>query len=122
MADLLTNDRKRSNLPSYIVGFILSIGFTLWAYFSVVNHTFSGKSLLVWLLALAVAQFAVQLIYFMHIGREAKPRWKQLTIILMIVFVLIVLLGSIWVMYNLNDRMSPLQMQNYMTEQASGGL
>jgi cytochrome o ubiquinol oxidase operon protein cyoD len=113
---------ERGTLRTYVTGFVLSIAFTLIAYFAVVRHTFSGNVIIGVLLSLAIIQFVVQLFYFLHIGRETKPRWKLLTLFLMLIFVLIVVLGSIWVMYNLSYRMSPEQMQKYMLDQSSGGL
>lgn len=114
--------KQRTTLRSYIFGFILSIGLTLWAYVSVVYHSFSGKALLAWLLGLAVVQFFVQMIFFLHIGSETKPRWRRLTLLMMITVVLIVVLGSIWIMYNLNYRMSPQQINQYMQDEAGSGL
>jgi len=116
-----TQHEKQPTFHGYLMGFILSVGFTLWAYVSVVYHSFNGHVLLAWLLGLAVAQFMVQLVYFLHVGAETKPRWKRLTILLMIFFVLVVVLGSIWIMYNLNYRMSPKQMEQYMSQQAGSG-
>lgn len=108
-------------MAQYINGFVLSILLTLIAYFAAVKHLWSTKILMAVLLLLAVVQFAVQLVFFMHIGQEAKPRWKRLTIVLMMVFALIVVLGSIWIMYNLNYRMSPDQINTYMQHQVNSG-
>ena len=113
---------ERGTLRAYVTGFVLSVTFTLIAYFAVVQHAFSGNVLIGALLGLAIIQFVVQLFYFLHVGRETKPRWRLLTLFLMLIFVLIVVLGSIWIMYNLNYRMSPEQMQKYMLDQSSGGL
>lgn len=114
-------DTEQANLRTYVRGFVLSVGLTLVAYFAVVHRSVRGKTLLAGLLALAVIQFFVQMIFFLHIGREAKPRWRRLMVFLMVFFVLVVVLGSIWIMYNLNYRMSPEQMNNYMSQQASEG-
>lgn len=115
------HDTERGTLASYTTGFVLSIIFTVWAYLSVIRHVFSAKLLVVWLLVLAVVQFVVQLLFFLHIGKESKPRWRRLTLVLMLVFVLIVVLGSIWIMYNLNVRMTPAQVNQYMSQQAGSG-
>jgi cytochrome o ubiquinol oxidase operon protein cyoD len=115
------HEAAHGSLLSYTIGFILSIGLTIWAYVSVKYQSFSGKALLAWLLGLAVVQFVVQLLFFLHVGSESKPRWRRLTIVLMLVFVLIVVLGSIWIMYNLNYRMSPEQMNQYMTKESNSG-
>lgn len=115
-------DAERGSYRTYVIGFVLSIIFTLLAYLTVIKQTFRGNGLIATLLGLAVVQFVVQLYFFLHVGRETKPRWKTLTLFLMLVFVLIVVLGSIWVMYSLNYRMSPNQINQYMVNQADGGL
>lgn len=118
----MKNRPRVAGLQVYVIGFLLSIGLTIWAYVSVVYRSFSGRWLLAWLLGLALVQFVVQLVFFLHIGAETKPRWRRLLLVLMIFFVMVVILGSIWVMYNLNYRMSPDQMNTYMLHESSGGL
>ena len=66
-------------------------------------------------LGVAVLQLVVQLVFFLHIGRGSAL--KAVTFAFAILVVLIVVVGSIWIMNNLNYsmmRMSPDQMQLYM--------
>lgn len=114
------NREARALLGSYTTGFVLSIGLTLVAYFGVVAHWLSRDWTVFLLLALAVIQFAVQLFFFLHIGRERKPRWRLLTLFIAIIVVLIVVLGSIWIMYNLDYRMMPEKIQHYLQTQDGG--
>lgn len=66
---------------------------------------------------LAFGQFVVQLVYFLHLGTEQKPRWKLLVFWFMIVVVLIVVVGSLWIMYNLNYNMiMPPENMNIQTQ------
>ncbi len=88
----------------YTVGFISSAILTLTAYTLVVNTTFSGWALLYVILVLAVMQLAVQVLFFLHLGREEKPRWKLVSFLFAVMVVLIVVLGSLWIMTNLNYR------------------
>jgi cytochrome o ubiquinol oxidase operon protein cyoD len=110
----------QASLRMYVTGFVLSISLTLAAYLLAIHHSWSPWVLTGSLLALALGQFAVQLFYFLHIGQETKPRWKGLLLLMMIVIVIIVLIGSIWVMYNLNYRMTPQQMRQYLQSQDGG--
>lgn len=119
---VLPRENTHGLLASYVIGFVLSVGFTLVAYFGVTEGWFTGGSPTMTLLVLAIVQFFVQLFFFLHIGRERRPRWKLLMLVLMIFFALVVILGSIWVMYNLNYRMTPKQMNIYMHHQAESGL
>lgn len=92
---------------AYITGFVLSIVLTLIAYLSVVNAWFSGVGLVAFVSGLAVLQLLVQLIFFLHLSRESKPRWNLMSFLFAALVVLIVVIGSIWVMYNLNYNMMP---------------
>ncbi|HET7320668.1 MAG TPA: cytochrome o ubiquinol oxidase subunit IV [Candidatus Saccharimonadales bacterium] len=111
---------KHATFLGYLNGFILSVVFTVWAYIATIRHALSRHTLIATLLTLAFAQFLVQLFFFLHIGHETKPRWKLLLLFMMIVFVLILVIGSIWIMYSLNYRMTPQQMNTYLLKQDGG--
>ena len=112
--------REPGSLRSYVTGFVSAVALTLLAFAIAAKHSITGNKLIAILLGLALIQFVLQLLFFLHIGHESKPRWKQFVLVLMIVFVLILVLGSIWVMYSLNYRMSPDQINNYMLKQDGG--
>lgn len=109
---------------SYVAGYVLSACLTLLAYMVAVGGLLENMWLVVALLGLALVQFIVQLFFFLHIGQETRPRWKQFTLLLMIVFTVILIVGSIWIIYNLNYRMMPMsqeEVNRYMKDQASSG-
>lgn len=90
---------------AYIVGFVLSIVLTLVAYFAIVNDWLSGTAALLFVAALAVLQLLVQLLFFLHMGQERGPRWNLMTFVYAGMVVVIVVIGSIWIMYNLDHNM-----------------
>ncbi|MFI5270878.1 MAG: cytochrome o ubiquinol oxidase subunit IV [Candidatus Saccharimonadales bacterium] len=108
---------EKGTLASYVTGFIFSVYLTVTAYLAVYNHAFSTFRLTAFIIVLAVVQFVVQMVFFLHIGKERKPRWKFVVMLFMIVVLLILVLGSLWIMSNLNYRMTPEQMNNYMRNQ-----
>jgi len=109
------------NLQLYVTGFVLSISLTIAAYLMVVNHTLSKWQLVYAIAVLAFIQFLVQLIFFLHLGREMKPRWKLGVFLSMVLIVLIVVIGSLWIMDSLNYRMmSPDMINDYLTKQDGG--
>jgi cytochrome o ubiquinol oxidase operon protein cyoD len=66
---------------------------------------------------IAVIQLVVQLVFFLHLGQG--NRWKTITFVFAGLVVLIVVVGSIWIMHNLDYNMmhmSPDQMVQYMKE------
>jgi cytochrome o ubiquinol oxidase operon protein cyoD len=102
---------------SYIVGFVLSIVATLIAYFFVVNHLWPKEMLMYFVMGIAVVQLVIQAVFFLHIGRGS--RLKLVTFVFAILIVLIVVVGSIWIMNNLDYgmmKMSPDQMNVYMKQ------
>lgn len=112
-------EHRHSPTPyiSYVVGFVLSVITTLIAYFFVVNELWPKDVLVYIVLGIAVVQLIVQMVFFLHIGRGS--RWKGLTFVFTIVIVLILVVGSVWVMDNLNYNMmemSPDEMKQYMSE------
>jgi len=102
---------------SYFVGFGLSIFTTLLAYFFVVNELLPKEMLIYVVMAIAVVQLVVQLVFFLHLGRG--NRWKVATFAFAVIVVLVVVVGSLWIMHNLDYNMmnmSPDQMTQYMNE------
>lgn len=114
------------SLAAYVTGFVLSLGCTLAAFTLVEIHvrshhtTYTHPFLIGATAALAFLQFLVQLFFFLHVGRETRPRWKLLVLLFMVTVVSILVFGSIWIMHNLNYRMTPQQMNQYMINQNGG--
>ncbi len=90
---------------SYFIGFFLSIVLTLASYFIVTHKLLAPCNTYITISILAVVQLLVQIFYFLHIASEEKPRWNLYSMIFAILIVLIVIVGSAWVMYNMNANM-----------------
>lgn len=105
---------------SYLVGFFLSLVLTLLSYFAVASHInsghtlFSHEMLIPWVLSLAVLQLFVQLIFFLHLGSEKGPRWNLAIFVSTVSIILLVVLGSLWIMYHLNYNMMPQQVEDFI--------
>lgn len=110
-------------LARYIIGFALSLVLTLAAYFYVILGA-NPAWLLVVLGALAITQMIVQLVFFFHFGDETGVNFKLWSLFFMLILLLILVVGSIWVMVHLNENMmhmSPAEKTNYMMNQHSKG-
>lgn len=115
------HDQDHGTLGLYVSGFVLSVCLTLAAYLMVTHHTLSKWPLVAAIATLAIVQFLVQLTFFLHIGREARPRWRLGVLGFMLLIVLIIVIGSLWIMNNLNYRMtSQDQINNYLQKQDGG--
>jgi len=112
----------KATLKSYAIGFALSVVLTLAAFFIVLYPAYfhMGYGAIVpSIIILAIIQLLVQLIFFMHLANETGPRWKLAVLISTVGIVLIVVVGSIWIMNHLNYNMmaSPSQMNAYIQSQ-----
>ncbi|REK71721.1 cytochrome o ubiquinol oxidase subunit IV [Paenibacillus paeoniae] len=89
------------SMKSYVIGFLLSIVLTIIPLVAVMNDMFSKQVTTVIILIMAILQFAVQLLFFMHIRDEKKPRYNLISLIFGLVIMLTIVAGSIWIMtYN----------------------
>lgn len=107
-SDLEKEGAVRGTTVSYVSGFVLSLILTLTAYFVVMQHNdssqprFSYQYIVTFILILALVQLFVQLLFFLHLDRESKPRWNLMVASFAVTVVLILVLGSLWIMHNLD--------------------
>lgn len=97
----------QGTLKSYVIGFLASFLLTAISFFLVSARLLSAQILMYTILGLAIAQGIVQLLFFLHIGQEAKPRWETLAFCFTVLILLVIVIGSLWIMHDLNGRMMP---------------
>jgi cytochrome o ubiquinol oxidase operon protein cyoD len=103
-------------VKSYMIGFLASLLLTGASFLLVISKLLSGHLLVYSLIGLAVVQAIVQVLFFLHVGQEAKPRWETIAFRFTVLFVLIVLIGTLWVMHDLDERvMSGMNMDKEMS-------
>jgi cytochrome o ubiquinol oxidase operon protein cyoD len=119
---------SKKSLRRYITGFLLSLIFTITVYACVQTHIGNGHAvistnILVGVVAvLAAAQCIVQVVFFLHLAGEERPRTRLLTFCFMLLVVAILVIGSLWIMNNLNyHMMTPTQINTYVQQQQSAG-
>lgn len=96
------------SLKSYAIGFVLSVILTAIPFWLVMGKVFDNSSTAATvLLGFAIVQIVVHMVYFLHMNTKSEGGWNMLALIFTAVLVLIVLVGSIWVMYHLNHNMMP---------------
>ncbi len=95
------------SIKPLVIGFALSLFLTLLAYFIAKDHLSSGLSLVYVILGLATLQALLQCIFFLHINAESHPRWSLISLIFTVIVLIIIVGGSLWIMYNLDYNMMP---------------
>jgi len=103
---------------AYSTGFGLSILLTLLAYLAVTQGWGSHQATLVFIMLLAILQFIVQAVFFLHLGQESKPRWNLMLFLFMLMVLFILVAGSLWIMYHLDyHTMSPHATEQILQEE-----
>ncbi len=92
--------------PQFL-GFILSLILTVALYRIVTHHQLKESTLLVTLFSIGILLAVVQLVFFLHLGLETKPRWNLITFLFTIGVIIIVIAGSVWIMDNLDYNLMP---------------
>ena len=96
-----------TSMKGYIFAFLSSIALTLAAYFLVENQLLIGPPLVCSIVILGLIQAVIQLIFFLYLGKEKKPRSNLLVFLFMALVLSILIIGTIWIMYSLNTRLMP---------------
>ena len=97
------------SLRSYLTGFALAAILTVIPFWLVMGHVLENHWLTTFIvLGLAVVQIAVHVFYFLHLNTRSEGGWNMMAFLLTVILVVILLIASIWVMYNENANMMPM--------------
>ncbi len=94
---------------SYMIGFVLSVILTAIPFWLVMGNVLDDTVLTsIIIMALAAVQIVVHMIYFLHMNTKSEGGWTFLALLFTLTLVVITLVGSIWVMYHLDENMMPM--------------
>jgi cytochrome o ubiquinol oxidase operon protein cyoD len=97
-----------STLRGYTIGFVLAVILTAIPFWLVMGKVFNNSAAAGFvLLGLAAVQVVVHMIYFLHMDGKAEGGWSMLAMVFTIMVVVIMMAGSLWVMYHMNHNMMP---------------
>lgn len=99
------SDQQDLGAKGYITGFIASLILTMIPFYFAYTGVLSREVTIVVLILSAIAQLVVHLFYFLHMDSTEKGRFNMLSFVFTAVIVFIVIAGSIWIMWNLNNNM-----------------
>lgn len=99
---------SHGSLKSYLIGFGLSVILTAVPFWLVMSGALDSKqSTGLVIMAFAVVQIVVHMIFFLHMNVRSENGWTMMALIFTLVLVIITLTGSLWVMYHLDTNMMP---------------
>ncbi|PHI32363.1 cytochrome o ubiquinol oxidase subunit IV [Budvicia aquatica] len=96
---------SHGSVKSYLIGFVLSVILTAIPFWMVMTKSASPSTLVVAVALFAVVQIVVHLIYFLHMNTKSEGGWNFIALVFTGLIIAIVVVGSLWIMYNLNINM-----------------
>ncbi len=102
------NGAGHGSFKSYMIGFLLSVVLTLIPFGIVMGNVFESALPVIFIVfTLGALQMLVHLHYFMHVSLKVEEGWQAMSLIFTVLLVVIILAGSIWIMFHLDANMMP---------------
>ena len=99
-------------LRSYVIGFGLAALLTAASFAVVMTDFVYGPAVVSALVVLAIGQMGVHLVFFLHLTTGPNNVNNVLALAFGVFVVVLVVLGSIWIMSHLNHAMMPMPDMN----------
>ena len=96
------------SMRDYTKGFVLSVILTTIPFWLVMTRPLDAGVTAAIIVAFAVVQIVVHMMYFLHMTPKAEGGWSMTSLIFTLIVVVIMLAGSLWVMHHLNTNMMPM--------------
>ena len=93
------------SLKDYTTGFVLAVILTVIPFWLVMGNVLDPSMTRIVIVGFAAVQLVVHMIYFLHLNAKSESGWNMMALILTVILLVIVLGGSIWVMYHMNANM-----------------
>jgi len=94
----------------YLIGLALAILLTAVSFFLAGSWLVWRPSIPIALVVLAIAQIGVHLVFFLHITTGPDNANNVLALAFGVLIVMLLIVGSLWIMGNLNHNMAPMHM------------
>lgn len=103
-----SHEAPHGTFESYVIGFVLSVILTAIPFILVMARPIdSAAYTAAFVLICALAQILVHMIFFLHMTPKAEGGWILLSTAFTIIFVVVTLAGSLWIVFHLNRNMMP---------------
>jgi len=97
----------QKKLGLYVIGFISCSFLTVLSFWAVMSQRFSKLEILILIFSSACIQFLVQVICFLRLTTQTEQgRTNIMTLLFTGVILISIILGSLWIMWNLNYYMT----------------
>lgn len=103
----------------YLIGLALAVLLTLCSFAIVHTKIVWAPAVPVAILVFAIAQMGVHLVFFLHITTGPDNTNNVMALAFGVLFVVLVVGGSVWIMSNMNSNMMPAMPQSAMPHSAT---
>jgi cytochrome o ubiquinol oxidase operon protein cyoD len=98
-------EETSSGFIVYTIGLVLAVVLTATSFWVANTSVLWPPGVPLGLVVLAIAQMGVHLVFFLHITSGPDNTNNVLALAFGVLIVLLVVIGSLWIMFNLNDNM-----------------
>ena len=95
-------------IAGYAIGLALAAMLTCASFWALQTGLIYGPGIPVALIALAVAQMGVHLVFFLHVTTGPDNTNNMLALAFGVLIVMLVLVGTLWIMANLDHNLMPM--------------
>lgn len=101
-------DHGHGTYASYLTGFALSVILTAIPFWVVMSGGLDNRLATIGVVVgCAIVQVLVHVVYFLHLNGRQEEGWTLLSTLFTVIIVVIMIAGSLWVMFHLNTNMMP---------------
>ena len=100
--------RVARDISGYVIGLVLATGLTAASFYVAASNAVWAPAIPVALVVLAIAQMGIHLVFFLHISSGPDSTNNILALAFGVLIVALVIIGSVWIMGNLNANMMPM--------------
>jgi len=101
--------QRHGSVRGYVAGYVAAAVLTVAAFAAAQSHFLTPVSAVAAISVLAIGQMLVHLIFFLHISTSPNQRTNILAFAVTLLIVLIVVVGSLWIMSHLQSNMMPME-------------
>ncbi|WP_045393263.1 cytochrome o ubiquinol oxidase subunit IV [Falsirhodobacter sp. alg1] len=99
---------SHGSFKSYMIGFVLSVILTAIPFWLVMTGGLDSRvATILSVTGFAIVQIIVHVYFFLHVTSDSEQGWTMTAGVFTLVVVGIMVSGSVWVMFNMNENMMP---------------
>lgn len=95
------------DVRSYMIGFVLAAVLTAVPFGLVMSGSLPNGTAGPVCMVFAAVQVVAHLIYFLHMNPTSSRSWNGAAFVFTLIILLILMVGTLWVMHNMNLNMMP---------------